>query len=112
MTEAETAFHAGRARLILWNLKARFDEPDAAQMTAIEETARLAEQIEYFSDRIRAEGADELLAKQHISATETLIRGLYILGPRAEGTLASRICDEGALIGAMLQICATPAGNA
>ena len=112
MTEADIAFHAGRARLILWNLKARFDAPDAAQMTAIEETARLAEQIEYFTDRIRAEGADELLAKQHISATGTLIRGLYVLGERTEGTIAWRICDEAALVGATLQICANPVGNA
>lgn len=111
MNDAET-FHTARAQLILSNLKSKFDAPTADQLAAIETTSKLAEQIEYFTDRIHAEGADELLAKQHISATETLIRGLYLLGPRAEGTVASRICDEGALIGATLQICANPVGNA
>lgn len=112
MTEAEIALHDARARLIQSNLKARFDTPTAEELAAIETTAKLAEQIEYFSDKIRDNGADELLANQQIAAVQTLIRGLYLLGGRAEGTIAARICDEGALIGATLQICANPMGNA
>lgn len=106
MTDFPEEYHEAMGKIIARNLLLQVKEPNERQRGIIEAAGQLAQQIASCTQRIRDEGATELVAAQHMSAFLALHQGLRQLrSDGCRGSIAFEIFDDAANVSAMIHRC-------